>query len=142
MRLSKQTTDAVKILTYCFRDPDELNKVGDIASATGLTKQMALKLANQLGQAGFVETLRGPSGGICLTEMALSATLGDVVRALENRPALKSEGRLRSKLEGVVGDAFEAFLEVLDTQSLADLSHAKTPKRRKKRPQRAAARAR
>lgn len=122
MRLTKLTSDAIKILAQCTQQSAGLTKVADIAAASGLTRQMALRIANQLSQTGFVETVRGPCGGIRLTTVAQTATLGDVVRALEQGPSAQTGSRMENELEGAVDEAYEAFLAVLDQQRLQDLS--------------------
>ncbi len=140
MRLTKQTSDAVQILTHCYKQGDKLVKVGDIALALGLTKQMALKLANILSQADFIETVRGPQGGIQLSEPTKAATLGSIVRKLETQPTPnKGSSRAIPVFDSFVDEAFEAFLEVLDRHSLADMarkSKAAVKKRAKRKPAR------
>ena len=133
MKLSKQTSDAVHILAHCYRAGDKLIKVASIADSLGLTKQMALKLANVLSQAGFVETTRGPNGGIRLSDDAQSATLGDIVRALESQPSSKSSSRDKIQLDRFVNEAFDAFLRVLDRHSLADIAAKKGAKKQSSR---------
>lgn len=125
MNLSKQTSDAIQMLACCYRCGDELAKVAVIAEELELTKQMALKLANILSQADLVETYRGPSGGIRLTNSAQYATLGQIVRKLERAPVQKSV-RPQNQLDGFIDDAFEAFLDVLDRNTLHDIALKKT----------------
>lgn len=121
MKLSKQTTDAIEILVSCVRSNDNLLKVGDVAVELGLSKQMALKLAYILNQAGFLEAVRGPKGGIRLTSAARNAKLGEIVRELELQP-FSGNGGGDSLFGGYVDEAFEAFLSVLDQHTLADLA--------------------
>ena len=114
MKLSKQTSDAIQILTQCAREDAELVKVGDVAAELGLSKQMALKLAYILSQAGFLEAVRGPRGGIRLSDSAHAATLGEIVRVLELQPASRGQsGRSGGIFDDYIDDAFEAFLAVL-----------------------------
>lgn len=130
MRISKQTSDAVEILIHCVRLDDQLLKVGDIAAELGLSKQMALKLSYILSQSGFLETVRGPRGGIRLTPLARDARLGEIVRALELQP-LSGVGTT-TLFEGYIDEAFEAFLSVLDQHTLTDL--ARRPRRSARKP--------
>lgn len=130
MKLSKQTSDAVNILLYCKQSDGDLVKVGLIADELDLTKQMALKLSNRLSRAELLATVRGPKGGVQLTELAGELPLGKIVR------------RLEIVLHGAEGDpepnpfdlyfdeAFEAFLDVLDQHTLADLAAGKSRKRK------------
>lgn len=129
MKLSKQTSDAVQILTHCFRAGDDLVKVASVADSLGLTKQMALKLANVLSQAGFIETTRGPSGGIRLSEEARASTLGDIVRALESQPSTRTGRKDKVTFNRFVDEAFEAFLEVLDRHTIEDMAAKKNTKK-------------
>lgn len=121
MNLSKQTSDSIQMLACCYRAGDELVKVANIADELGLTKQMALKLANVLSQLDLVQTYRGPSGGIRLTSDAKTATLGQIVRQLERAPERRS-ATPQARLEGFIDEAFEAFLEVLDRNRLEDIA--------------------
>ena len=122
MKLSKQTSDAVQILAYCHRHNDRLVKVHDIASELKLTKQMALKLTNILSHANMIETVRGPRGGIKLTQTTKNATLGKIVRALEAQPTIKNSSEVSLPLNIYIDEAFAAFLEVLDRHLLSDIA--------------------
>lgn len=122
MRLSKQTSDAVKVLVCCYRSEAQLTKIAIIAEELGLTKQMALKLSNILAQAGFLDTVRGPNGGVRLSQSAHSSTLGEIVRKIETRPGGNTKNLRGSPLEAYLDEAFEAFLDVLDQHTLANLA--------------------
>ncbi|MEM9355890.1 MAG: Rrf2 family transcriptional regulator [Pseudomonadota bacterium] len=133
MNLSKQTSDAIQMLACCYRAGEELVKVAHIANELDLTKQMALKLANILSQAGLVETFRGPSGGIRLTEETKDTMLGEIVRRLESAPSQKSVNP-HGQLDSYIDDAFEAFLEVLDRNSLHDIAMKKQRRSKARKP--------
>ena len=122
MKLSKQTSDAIQILTYCHRQDGRLVKVAEVADTLGLKKHMALKLANILAQVGFVETVRGPSGGIRLSETMRAASLGHVVRTLEAQPTSRADYNYGGALDSFVDEAVDAFLQVRDRHSLADMA--------------------
>lgn len=139
MRLSKQTSDAVKILVCCACTDDRLIKVAEIAERTGVTKALGLKLVNLLSRLEYLETVRGPKGGIRLSCVPAETRLGDIVRDLEifemtggdHRDAsaadVMSGDTLPPALEGCVDDAFEAFVTVLNQNSLADLATSARP---------------
>lgn len=124
MKLSKQTADAIEILAFCKRLEEDgaLIKVGDIGEAIGLSRQMALKLCYLLHQEGFLETVRGPKGGVRLSKKASEATIGEIVRALELQPSDKRAAGGASLFGGFIDEAFEAFLSVLDQHRLDDLA--------------------
>lgn len=123
MRLSKQTSDAVKILTACART-DASRKAAEIADEIGITKQVGLKLVNMLARLGYVATVRGPRGGLRLAKPATAISVGQVVRDLEARrasPATDDEDAVGA-LSPFLDDAFDAFVSVLDAHSIADLA--------------------
>jgi Rrf2 family protein len=132
MKLSKQVSDAIRILAVCYRADGKLVKVGQVANELKLTKQIALKTANIVAQAGFLETVRGPSGGIRLSERAKTATIGSIVRALETMPSAHGKGAKAAGFDEYLEDAFAAFLEVLDRHSLADIAKSRSVGGRKK----------
>lgn len=133
MKLSKQVSDAIRILVTCYRSEGELLKVGHIAEELGLTKQIALKTANTLAQAGLLETVRGPSGGIRLADTARDVTIGQIVRVLEAVPQHASPQASGAGIGEFLDDAFAAFLEVLDRHKLSDLAAGSETARRKRR---------
>lgn len=122
MKLSKQTSDAVSILIHCKQSDGELVKVGRIAEDLNLTKQMALKLSNRLSRAELLTTVRGPKGGVQLTELAEGLTLGKIVRRLEAVLYGTEGGTHDNPFDLYFDEAFEAFLEVLDQHTLEDLA--------------------
>lgn len=123
MKVPKQISDGIRILVRCHASGDELVKIAVVAQELGLTKQMALKLSNILRQLAFLDTVRGPNGGVRLAAAAKEATVGEVVRALLTRPELSQDAREVVDLDGLYDEAFDAFLAVLDRQPLQDLAN-------------------
>ncbi|MEL7544871.1 MAG: Rrf2 family transcriptional regulator, partial [Pseudomonadota bacterium] len=94
----------------------------------GLTKLMGLKLANRLNKAGLLRSVRGPHGGVTLTDQANEMPLGQIIRRLEN--ALYGDGVAREdrSIDAYFDEAFEAFLSVLDQTTLSDLAAKPAPR--------------
>ena len=69
MQLTKHTDYAIRVLIYLNTqvDQDALSKASEIASLFGISFNHLTKVIHHLGQAGFVQTVRGKSGGIKLT---------------------------------------------------------------------------
>ncbi|MEO0618006.1 MAG: Rrf2 family transcriptional regulator [Pseudomonadota bacterium] len=141
MKLNKQTSDAIDILTACKRTPDDLVKVGDISEELGLTKLMGLKLANRLNKAGLLRSVRGPHGGVTLTEQAEKMPLGQIIRRLENALYGDAAAREGRNIDAYFDEAFEAFLSVLDQTTLSDLAAKPSTRPVKKAPESLAAEA-
>ncbi|MEL6296977.1 MAG: Rrf2 family transcriptional regulator [Pseudomonadota bacterium] len=134
MRLTKQTSDAIKILVICAQNEERLIKVANIAEAIGATKQVGLKLVNLLARLDYIRTVRGPHGGIRLKPEADQWTVGQVVRDLEAFSVAQStpdgdDIDAGKHLEGFVDDAFAAFLAVLDQHTIAELAARGKPAR-------------
>jgi Rrf2 family nitric oxide-sensitive transcriptional repressor len=133
MRLSLYSDYALRVLMYLALQPERLPTISEIAGAYGISKNHLMKVAHQLGQQGYVETVRGRGGGLRLARPAEQIGLGAVVRFTEQDLAVvecmgdKNACALTPAcaLKGVIGEALQAFLGVLDDYSLADMVRQK-----------------
>lgn len=134
MRVTKQTNYAVRMLMYCAADPHELSRVPEIAKAYGVSELFLFKILKPLVKAGIIETVRGRNGGIRLGRPADKITLFDVIRVTEDSFAMAecfendaAECPLVDScaLNSAWREALNAFLGVLATYSIADLSAAR-----------------
>ncbi|MGI9357327.1 MAG: iron-responsive transcriptional regulator RirA [Rhizobiaceae bacterium] len=130
MRLTKQTNYAIRMMMYCDSN-DGLSRVSSIAGFYDLSEQFLLRILQVLTKAGFVESVRGRNGGIRLARPADEIGLGEVIRATEDSIALaecfetgETECPLVSScgLNQALAEALNAFFEVLDRYTLADLT--------------------
>src|SRR5215469_17393889 len=129
MRLTLFTDFALRVLIQVGLNDGKLTTIKDIARSFGISKPHLMKIVNHLSQKGYLDTVRGPNGGIRLMREPRNINIGQVVRDTENR--LDVIGCLEHKgycplqhicvLRGVLRDAIEAFLADLDTYTLADL---------------------
>ena len=88
-----------------------------------------MKVVSDLSRKGYLDTVRGRGGGIRLRHPPRDINIGQVVRETEDR--LDVVGCLGWRdycpiervcvLRGVLHDAMQAFLAVLDRYTLADL---------------------
>ncbi|MGL5469194.1 MAG: Rrf2 family transcriptional regulator, partial [Shewanella sp.] len=85
------------------------------------------KIVHHLGKLGYLETIRGKMGGFRLGMPASEINVGQLVRALENSLApidcTKPYCRFTPacQLKGVLAQAVEAYLNVLDQYTLKDV---------------------
>ena len=130
MRLTVYTDYSLRLLAYAALSTGSLITIGEVAEAYGISRNHLTKVAHQLGVAGFLETVRGKGGGLRLARKPEAIGLGEVVRHTEPDMALVPcfepvDARCRilpaCVLEGVLRDARDAFLQVLDRHTLADL---------------------
>jgi len=144
MRLTKSTSHAIRILIDCARAGDRLIKVAALSERLAITQQNVFKIVNLLARAGLIEAMRGRNGGVRLARPAHLVRIGDVVRATEVTRVAIEEGAPsgpRGRGHGVnrvLDDALEAFIDVLDRHTIADMLKSQTQAgasgRRKSRP--------
>src|SRR5574342_144701 len=133
MRLTKSTSHAIRILIDCARAGDQLVKVAELSQRLGITQQNVFKIVNLLARAGLIEAMRGRNGGVRLARPADQVRISDVVRATEvTRIEIEEGGDSGARRRGhgvnrVLDDAFEAFIEVLDRYTIADMLKGQGP---------------
>jgi Rrf2 family nitric oxide-sensitive transcriptional repressor len=88
----------------------------------------------RLGQLGYLETIRGKGGGMRLARPPGNITIGRLIRQTEDDIGLVECFQRRGRsctiapaciLRGVMREALDAFLAVLDGYTLADLIEPK-----------------
>ena len=132
MRLTTFTDYTLRVLIYLGAREREhsLATISDIALAYGISENHLMKIVHHLGRQGYVETIRGNGGGVRLARAPGEINVGAVVRGAEEDFALVEclqHGNVKCPivsacvLQGLIGRAIGAFLEVLDSQTLADL---------------------
>ncbi|MFC5385002.1 RrF2 family transcriptional regulator [Aquamicrobium segne] len=132
MRLTLHTDYALRMLIYAALRPERFCTVSDVAQAYGLSRNHLLKVAQSLREHGFIETIRGRSGGIRLEREPETIGIGALVRLIEDDFALvecmQAQGNQCvispcCKLQKMLSEALCAWLAVLDTYTLADILH-------------------
>ena len=130
MRLTVYTDYALRLLMYLALKDEELATIKEVAESYGISKNHLMKVAYQLGNAGYVETVRGRGGGLRLAKPAAAIGLGEIVRHTEPDMALvpcfkpvdaPCAIRQCCILKRALEKARRAFLDALDCYSLSDL---------------------
>ena len=88
MRLTVYTDYALRLLMYLALKDDGLATIAEVAESYGISKNHLMKVAYQLGVAGYVETVRGRRGGLRLAKPRHGITVGEIVRHTEPDMAL------------------------------------------------------
>jgi Rrf2 family transcriptional regulator, nitric oxide-sensitive transcriptional repressor len=131
MRLTMYTDFSLRVLLYLgTKEEGKLSTIQEISDAYSISKNHLMKVTFELGKAGFIHTVRGRGGGIRLAELPENINIGKVVRKMEddfhlvecfdpehNRCPIAPICGLR----GVLGQALQAYLAVLDSYTLQDL---------------------
>lgn len=130
MQLTVRSNHAMRLMMFCAVNEGRVTPVADIARACNMSEAHLGKIANALASHGFIETLRGRRGGVRLAKPASELNVGDIVRSTEMGyclvECLKMETNTCPLVEvcrfrSVMNRALEAFLNVLDGYTLADL---------------------
>jgi Rrf2 family nitric oxide-sensitive transcriptional repressor len=102
----------------------------DVSEAYGISKAHLMKAARQLGQLGYLENLRGRSGGVRLAMPPDRIIIGEVVRHTESDLDLVECFNAETntcpligacKLSALFRTGLRAFLAELDKVTLADM---------------------
>ena len=129
MRLSVQTDYALRMLMYLAAHEGQ-HSIAEIAEQYGISKNHLMKVAQRLAAEGFVDSVRGRSGGLLLNQPADTINVGRVVRTFEDYGAFVEcfDGAGGDcvvtpvcGLRHVLADGIEAFLNHLDGFTVADL---------------------
>lgn len=130
MRLTKQSSYAVRTLMYCAANDGGLCRVSDVARAYAISEMFLFKLIKPLVANGMLETMRGRNGGIRLARPATEINLLDVIKSTEDSfalaecfdsPDIACPLVLNCDLNRALHTALNAFFEALRQYSIADL---------------------
>ncbi|MEM7427938.1 MAG: Rrf2 family transcriptional regulator [Pseudomonadota bacterium] len=133
MRLNAQSDYALRLLMQLAVNPNALVTISEVAQRFRVSRNHLMKIAQALGHHGFIETVRGRSGGLRLSAPPQDISVGAVVRKMEGDFALVEclpggNGQCiissACQLTGILNEALDAFLSVLDSYTLADLTGA------------------
>jgi Rrf2 family protein len=136
MRLTKQTSYAIRILIHCAVAGDGYVRAADIARQDGITEYNVAKIVPILVRGGFIATSRGRAGGLKLARPATEIGIGDVLRVTEathveaectGGTSLACGIKRASPINRLLGEALQAFISVLDRHTLAELISARPP---------------
>lgn len=130
MQLSLHADYSLRVLLYLGTHPDEIVTTRDISDAYGISKHHLVRVAQTLGEHGYVELIPGRAGGLRLAMDPSEIRLGDVVHRTEphlrlvecfdeatNTCPIIDHCGLRHQLHRAV----EAFIASLNEHTLGDL---------------------
>lgn len=128
MQLTLYTDYSLRMLTYLGVVEDAT--IAEIADHYHISKNHLVKVAHNLGKSGYLHTMRGRTGGLRLERAPETIVIGQVIRDMEpnfllvecfhhdvNRCIITPSCELKHALY----EAYQAFLQVLDGYTLADL---------------------
>ncbi|MDD5322006.1 MAG: Rrf2 family transcriptional regulator [Methylococcales bacterium] len=130
MQITSHTDYALRVLIYLAMTPNRQATIPEIADFFDISRNHLVKVVHQLGNKGFVKTIRGKGGGLSLQRPPEMIRIGEVVRSMETHfnwvecfdPA-QQRCRLLPNcgLKHLLARAGNAYLQVLDAATLADV---------------------
>ena len=124
MQLTRYTDYSIRVLTHLSTYPDHLSSIAEIARTFRISQSHLMKVVQDLGQSGYLETVRGRNGGIRLRKLPQDINLGALVRHTEKQfTVVECADCLIApacQVTNVFAQATRAFLAVLDQYTLAD----------------------
>jgi Rrf2 family nitric oxide-sensitive transcriptional repressor len=128
MQLTRYTDYSLRVLIFLAIQPEgRRSTITEIADRFEISRNHLVKIVHRLGQLGYVTTIRGKGGGLCLGRPAAEINLAEVVRSTESTLDVVDCAEPlcpvapACELKRVLNRARDAFLEVLAGFTLADL---------------------
>ncbi len=132
MRLTQWTDYSLRVLMYCavHAQREAAPTIAEIAEVHGISRSHLMKIVMALSAKGWLATSRGRGGGLRLLTPPEQIVIGEVVREMEEDFAMvecfNPQGHgcrieRMCRLKGVLGQALQAYMAVLDGATLADL---------------------
>lgn len=130
MRLTTRTNLAARTLMFCAVNEGRLVRTSDIAERCNASINHVARVVQRLQVEGYLETLRGRSGGIRLARPSDRISIGAVFRVFETEiPFAECFDEVRNtcplaatcRLRSFIIRALEAFYHELDLVTLDDL---------------------
>ena len=132
VRLTNYTDYSLRVLIYLSSKKDqELSNIKEIADTYQISKNHLMKVIYELGKLGYIETVRGRGGGVRLARSPEDINIGEIVRKMEEDfylvecfDAGKNACVISPacQLKRILNEALEAYFQVLDRYTLADLT--------------------
>jgi Rrf2 family transcriptional regulator, nitric oxide-sensitive transcriptional repressor len=136
MELSRFSDYALRVLMYAAAREGEKITLSELTQAYRISHHHLVKIVHYLGKTGYLHNRRGRSGGIRLGKKPSEITVGEVIRKTETHMNLVECFDPASdmcklsptcRLKGVFHEARDAFLDVLDHYTIADLVQSRAP---------------
>jgi Rrf2 family nitric oxide-sensitive transcriptional repressor len=129
MYITRYTDYSLRVLMYVALKGEEISTIAEIAESYNISKNHLMKVVQELNAKGYLIALRGKNGGLRLNGLPEDINIGALVRITEQDLAIvecfgDTQGCAITpacQLKMIFAQALEAFFNVLDQYSLADL---------------------
>jgi Rrf2 family transcriptional regulator, nitric oxide-sensitive transcriptional repressor len=132
MQLTHYTDYGLRVLIFLsIQETEQRVTISEISEHFQIPRNHLVKVVHRLGQLSYVHSTRGKNGGIVLGQAANKIIIGDVVRNMESTlDVVNCESpspcpiTSNCQLKSILQSAGDAFLNVLDQYTIADLQKA------------------
>jgi Rrf2 family transcriptional regulator, nitric oxide-sensitive transcriptional repressor len=131
MQLTTYTDYALRVLIYLAMRQTQLATITELADFFSISRNHLVKVVHKLGVKGFIKTVRGKGGGICLARAPQDINIGVVVREFEGNffmvecfnPQKQGHCAIQPTcgLTAVLHNALKQYMTVLNETSLSDV---------------------
>ncbi|MDO3720731.1 Rrf2 family transcriptional regulator [Marinobacter sp. chi1] len=129
MHITRYTDYSLRVLIYLAVQKSRLVTIQEIANQYDISRNHLMKVVHQLNRHGYIETVRGKKGGMRLNMEPPDVNIGVLVRETEQDLKMvecfapKTACRIAPVcgLKPMFAEALQAFLDVLDNYTLADV---------------------
>ncbi len=131
MQITRYSDYSLRVLMYLAIHANKKCNISEIADAFNISRNHLVKIVHHLAKMKLIDTVRGRGGGIQLAVKADDIRIGEIVRQTEqtleivecNKPGCPLLPAC--KLKRVLNEAKQAFFQVLDEYTVADLTKNK-----------------
>lgn len=132
MHLTDHTDYSLRVLMY-LNQVKRLVTLNELSEKVGVSKNNLIKVSNQLAKFNFIETSRGRSGGLLITEETGRRSLKEII--VKTEPSFYIAGcfsdqkcdcvflQNRCLLKRSLAEALQAFLDSLGKKTLNDVTN-------------------
>jgi Rrf2 family transcriptional regulator, nitric oxide-sensitive transcriptional repressor len=131
MRLTLHTDYSLRVLLYLAASESGTATITELADFYEISRNHLVKVVHHLGLKGYIQTMRGKNGGICLARPPEQISIGEVVKNTEPDLNLlecfdqKTDHCVISsdcRLKGLLFRARDQFVKELEKSTLADVA--------------------
>lgn len=131
MHLTDYTDYSLQVLIHLNKYKTQTT-LTDLSNALAIPRNHLIKISNELVRLGYIESVRGRSGGILIKEKTGNLSIKEIVLHTENNFHLASCFNRNNcekctflkncKLKKVFANALDAFLKELEHKTLNDVT--------------------
>jgi len=130
MRLTNFSDLSFRVLLYAAAHRDRMFTIEEMNAFYDVSRGHLMKVVNLLAKEGYLNSIRGRTGGISLGMDPEDIRLDEVLKLTEPdfalvecmRPSCTCALEKRCKLTGPLDEAMNAFVEKLSEYTLADIA--------------------